>query len=107
MNYTQFLRTFYIEWEALIRLSKYTNPDVPHLSNNITRIRWIEYFKDCLLHTYGIHYCPLIYVIRDTVDILDEASDPLQLGWSYDQSDYVLEEMIARLDHVNPFFRVQ
>ena len=43
-------------------------------------------------------------MIRDTVDIPDEASDPLQLGFSYGQSDLFLGEIIARLDHVNPVF---
>ena len=54
MNYTQVLMTFFIEWEALIKLSNDTNPDMPHLSNNIPPIKWIESFKDFLFHTYGI-----------------------------------------------------
>ena len=89
MNYTQVLRTFYINWEELINLLKDTNPDVPHLSKNITPIKWIDYFKDCLFRTYGILEFPLIYVMRDTVDIPYEAYDPLQLGFSYSQSDSV------------------
>ena len=44
-------------------------------------------------------------MIRDTFEIPDEASDPLQLGFSYGQSDSVLEEIIARLDHANPLFK--
>ena len=77
MNYTQVLRTFYIEWEELIRLYKDKKYDVLHLSKNITNIKWIEYFKDSLFLTYGIRDCPLQYVIRDTIDIPYEASDPL------------------------------
>ena len=105
MNYTQVLMTFFIEWEALIKLSNDTNPDMPHLSNNIPPIKWIESFKDCLFCTYGIRDFPLIYVIRYTVEIQDEASDPLQLGLYYGRSDSVLEEIIARLDNVNPLFK--
>ena len=78
---------------------------MPQLSKNITPIKWIEHFKDYLFRTYGICDCPLLYVIRDTVEIPDEASDPLQLGFSYGQSDSVLEEIIARLDHANPLFK--
>ena len=44
-------------------------------------------------------------MIRDNIEIPDEASDPLQLGCYYGQSDYVLEEIISRLDHVNPLFK--
>ena len=78
---------------------------MPQISKNITPIKWIESFKDCVLRIYGISDCPFIYVIRDTVDIPDESSDPLQLGCSYGQSDSVLEEMIARLDNFNPLFK--
>ena len=54
MNYTQVLRTFYIGWEALIKLSKETKPDVPQLSNNINPIKWIEYLEDFLFRNYEI-----------------------------------------------------
>ena len=36
MNNNRVLRTFYIEWEALIKLSKDTKPAVPHLYKNTT-----------------------------------------------------------------------
>ena len=45
MNFTQVLSTFYIECEALIKLSKKTKPKFPHLSKNITPIKWIDYFE--------------------------------------------------------------
>ena len=80
MNCTQVLRTFSIEWYALINISKEKNPDVPHLSKNITPIKCIKYFTYCLLRTYGICDRPFLYVIRDTIDIPDEESDPIQLG---------------------------
>ena len=91
MNYTQVLRKFYIEWEALIKLSKETNPNAPHISKNITTIKWIEYFNDFLFHNYGIYDYPLLYVIRDTVEIPYEEYYPLQLVCYYGQSDSVLE----------------
>ena len=79
---------------------------MPQLSKNITPIKWIEYFKDYLFRTYGICDCPLLYVIRDTVEIPDEAYDPLQLGFSYGQYDSIWEEMISRLDHDKSYFQV-
>ena len=94
-----------IGWEALIKLSKETKPDVPQLSNNINPIKWIEYLEDFLFRNYEIRDWPLIYVIKDTVEIPDEAYDLLQLSWSYGQYDFVLEEFIARLDHVNTIFK--
>ena len=84
---------------------KETNTDVPYLSRNITPIKWIESLKDLLFRTYVISDCPFLYVIRDTVEIPDEASDPLHLGCYYVQYDSILEETIARLDHVNPIFK--
>ena len=44
-------------------------------------------------------------MIRETFEISDEASDPIQLGYYYDQSDSFLEEIISMLDHVNPLFK--
>ena len=44
-------------------------------------------------------------MIRETVEIPDEASDPLQLGYYYDLSDSFLKEIISMLDHVNPLFK--
>ena len=106
MNYTNVLKTFYVEYEAIMELSKDDKPEVPHLHKNTTPLRWIESFKDTLYRTYGIRKTPLSYVIRDTVEVLPEAEDPLEAGRSYgDKSGSVLDELIARLAHNDPLYK--
>ena len=105
MNYTQVLRAFYVEYEALITLSKKDSPDVPTLSKHNTPIRWTESFRDCLYRTYGVRKCPLLYVIRESAAVPDEATDPLLPNKAFGQSGSVVEELILRLTHDDPLFR--
>ena len=64
MNYTNVLRAFYAEYEALLTLSEEGKHDVPVLHKNQTPLKWIESFKDLLYRTYGVRTCPLLYIIR-------------------------------------------
>jgi hypothetical protein len=105
MNYTQVLKDFYIEYEAVIALAKEKKPDVPLLHKNSTPLKWIESFKDCLFRTYGIRKTPLLYVIRDEVTVQDEIDDPLTPGKAYGSSGSIVDELIARLDHVDPLYK--
>ena len=105
MNYTNILRGFYVEYEALMKLSAEKKPDVPVLSKHQTPLKWIESFKDCLFRTYGIQTCPLLYVIRDNADVPNEVEDPLTPGCAYGQSGSILDELIAHLTHTDPLFK--
>ena len=51
MNYTNVLRSFYEEWEALIKLEEAEKPKVPVLSKSQTPLKWMESFRDCLDRT--------------------------------------------------------
>ena len=64
MNYSNVLKDFYTEYEAVIALSDETKPSVPVLSKNNSPLKWIESFRDCLFRTYGLQKTPLLYVIR-------------------------------------------
>lgn len=105
MNYTGTLRGFYTEWEAINKLKDEDRPDVPVLSKNVTPLKWLESFKDCLSRTYGVRSCPVSYVIRPEVIVPAEALDPLIPGQAFGASGSVLEELIARLNHTDPLFR--
>ena len=106
MNYTNVLRSFYTEWEAITQQSEEDSPTVPVLSRSQTPIRWLESFKDCLYRTYGVRNCPLSYVIRDTVAVADEDTVPLLQGMAHsEQAGSVLQEMIDRFSHTHPLFR--
>ena len=105
MNYSQVLRGFYTEWEAMKQLSKEDRPDVPALSKQVTPVRWIESFKDCLYRTYGVRSCPISYVIRENPQVEAEILDPLVPGQAFGRSGSVTEELIQRLNHNGPLFR--
>ena len=105
MNYTQVLRPFYVEWEALEKLVDEDKPDVPALSKHITPLKWVESFKDCLLRTFGVRSCPLLYVIRDDEQVPSEVDDPLLIGSAFGRSGSVLEELVTRLSHTDPLFK--
>ena len=105
MNYSTTLRGFYTEWEAINKLKDEDRPDVPALSKNVTPLKWLESFKDCLSRTYGVRQCPISYVIRPNVNVPNEATDPLIAGQAFGASGSVLEELITRLNHTDPLFR--
>ena len=105
MNYTNTLRGFYVEYEALITLSDEKKPVVPVLTKHQTPLKWIESFKDCLYRTYGIRKCPLLYVIRADATVPDEVADPLTPSLAYGQSGSLLDELIARLTHTDPLYK--
>ena len=104
MNYTLVVKAFYIEFESIKKLIKEDKPDVPIIHKNLAPIRWIESFKDCLYRTFGVRDVPLIYVIRENVEVTPEADDPLDGTKSYGISGSVLDELIGRLSHDNPLF---
>ena len=106
MNYTNVLRMFYSEWEAIEQLREEDKPEVPVLSKHMTPIRWLESFKDCTSRTFGVRNCPLAYVIRDAVAVPNEVDDPLEPGFAHSAtSGSVLNELIRRLNHTDPLFR--
>ena len=106
MNYTNTLRGFYVEYEALITLSDKKKPSVPVLTKHQTPLKWIESFKDCLYRTYGIRKCPILYVIRAKATVPNEVDDPLTPLLAYGQSgSLLLDELIARLTHTDPLYK--
>ena len=105
MNYTNVLRGFYVEYEALLTLEKETKGDVPILHKNSSPLKWIESFKDYLYRTYGVRSAPLMYVIRENDQVQPEAEDPLPAGSPFGASGSVVDELINRLTHVDPLFK--
>ena len=105
MHYTRVLKEFYVEWEAVTKLSKEDKPEVPKLTKHVTPIRWVESFRDCAFRTFGVRKTPLSYVIREKEAVPTDIEDPLLLFKSYGSSGSVIQELIDRLDHTNPLFK--
>jgi len=105
INYSNILRNFYIEWEAMTMISAVETPEVPLISKNFTPIKWIESFKYYMSRTYGIRNTPLLYSIREMVAVSSEVEDRIKLGSLYGSSGSVIDEIITRLSHTHSLFR--
>jgi hypothetical protein len=107
LHYQNILASFKIEFEAYEKLQKEDSPDIPSIKDSDNErkvIKWAPIFMDCMSRTYGIKG-PLAYVLRDEVDVVPEADDPLQEGSYYGRSGGLQTELIARLSHDDALFR--
>jgi hypothetical protein len=107
LHYTNVLTTFKVEHEAYIKLQKEDAPDVPNVKdtdNERKVIKWAPVFMDCMSRTYGIKG-PLAYVLRDTVEVEDEADDPLEDNNYFGKSGGLQAELISRLAHGDVLYR--
>ena len=115
MNYSSVLKGFYIEWEAVQKLIDEDKPSVPILNpkKGVTPLKWLESFKDCLFHTFGVRGCPLSYVCRGDAEVPSEVDDPLAMDDNvappvpspYGSSGSIIDEMIKRMTHEHPLFK--
>jgi hypothetical protein len=107
LHYNNVLTTFKVEHEAYVKLQKEDAPTVPNVKdtdNERKVIKWAPIFIDCMSRTYGIKG-PLAYVLRDTVEVEDEADDPLQDNNYFGKSGGLQAELISRLTHGDALYR--
>ena len=106
MHYANVLSNFKVEWESYAELQDQDEPDVPLIVDKDADrkvIKWAPIFLDCLSRTYGSKG-PLSYVLRDTVEVPDEAEDPLGINAYYGRSGSLQAELVARLPHEGPIY---
>ena len=103
MHFTNVLRDFYTEWEAITLLSEQDSPKIPTITKNNPPLKWCDSFKNCLYNTYGVRKAPLLYVIRDSVEVTPESGadpnvvyDPLEANKAHGNSGSVLEDLILQ-----------
>ena len=109
MNYTNVLRAFYVEWEAMKKIAKEDKPDVPLLSDSkhVTPLKWLESFKNALSRTFGVRDAPLTYLIRAEAVVPPEADAPLLAGHAYSEAaGSIMQELVMRLNHIGPLYNV-
>ena len=73
----------------------YKDPEVvPPIKNNLAMVEFLNSIEDKLVPYRGCKGVPLSYLIRDSVEPVQEAADP--------RTNYgtVLEEMVKRAPHV-------
>ena len=112
MHFINTLRDFNVEWEAITTLAKQIPAKVPGLSKTNPPLRWCESFKNVCYNTFGVRIVPLLYVIRDVVDVTPETGtdpdvtyDPCLTNKAHANSGSVLEDMIRRTSHTHALFK--
>ena len=105
MNYTNVLKNFYTEWEAIKKLAEEDAPAVPVLTKTNTPIKWIESFKDTMSRTFGVRNAALSYVIREHEAVPVEVDDPITAGFAYGVSGSIMDELHKRLSHAHPLYK--
>ena len=105
MNYASVLKDFFTEWEAMQKLAGEDKATVPLITKQLTPLKWLESFRDCLSRTYGVRGCPLSYVTRKSVNVPTEADDPLKRNLAFGEADSVVDELVKRLSHTHPLFK--
>ena len=105
MHYTNCLKTFELQWDALITRADEDAPDVPKITRNVRITNWSESFQDHVHNVIGVRHAPLAYVIRpdDTV-VMPPPALAHQRPYSNEHGS-VEAELIARLSHNHPLFR--
>ena len=112
MHYDNVLRDFHTEWEAIEELSEQDAPKLPSLSKNNPPLKWCESFKHFLYSSFGVRKVPLLYIIRENVEVQpedgndpDTAYDPLMPTKAFGASGSILDDLIKRSSHIHPLFK--
>jgi hypothetical protein len=99
------IENFKVQWEAL-QEKKDDDLDIPKLQKNGNLLKWIESFKIYCGAKIGHRNCPLVYLLREQVDISGVVPPPLLANCVHSLEHGSLEgEMIAQLSHDHPLYR--
>jgi hypothetical protein len=107
MHYNNVLSGFKSDYEAYVLLKKQDEPEVPLIQDKDKEkkvIKWSPLFEDALSRTFGSKG-PLIYILRESIDVPNEDDDPLEANAHYGSSGSMIEELINRLPHTGPIYR--
>ncbi len=79
----------------------------PKLTKNSSTYKWLELFILCLRQKVGVCNCPLDYAVCD-VPVVAAIYPPLKPNepHSTDHGGSIKEDMIARMSHAHPLFKV-
>ena len=112
MHFQNTLRNFKTEWDAIVTLSKQDPPKVSLLSKTNPPLRWSESFKNICYNTFSVRVVPLLYILRETVDVTPEVGvdrtivyDPCLPDKAQGISGSVLEDLIHRTSHTHPLYK--
>ena len=105
MHYSNVLKNFGEQWEALKAKQESDEPTVPKITRSLPIVKWTESFEDHLHEIIGIRSIPLAYLIREEVAQVFPPP-PLLPNRPYSQEHgSVVGELIARANHNNTKYK--
>lgn len=105
MHYTNVLKNFDMQWNALEKRNDDDAPATPKITRSLKVPRWSESFRDFMHRVNGVRSAPLAYVIRQDVQV-PAVAPPLAVRQPYStEHGSMEEELIARLSHGSPVYR--
>ena len=101
------MRNFGQQWKASKEAKEETQPDVPTIGNksSLSVIRWIEAFRDHTLRCYGARNIPLLYVIRENVNVPAICPARAQDQPYTEEHGSIIDDLVARASHTHGLFR--
>ena len=85
---------------------------VPILYKTNTPLRWCESFKNVRYTTFGVRTAPLLYIMRETVDVRLETGvdpnisyDPCMVNKSHGLPGFILQDLIHHKLHAHPLYK--
>ena len=76
MHYTNVLKNFGEQWDAISQKAKDDEPDIPKITRSLPIVRWTESFEDFLHQVVGSCHIYLSYIVRENVDAPTPAPTP-------------------------------
>ena len=99
MHFTNVLKNFGEQWEAIKQKEKDDEPEVPKITRSLPIVRWTESFEDFLHQVIGSRHISLSYLVRENVEASDPAPPLLENKCYSEEHGSVMGELIARATH--------
>jgi hypothetical protein len=105
LQWSNVMKNFDIQWKALKDRQDDDDPEVPKVSKSLSIMKWTEAFQDFLSRVVGKRLIPLIYVIRDDVNV-PALAPPLMQNQPHSAAHGSVEmELVARASHGHALYR--
>ena len=99
MHYTNVLKNFGEQCDAIKQKEKDDEPEVPKITRSLPIVRWTESFEDFLHRVIGSRHICLSYLVMDNVAVAASAPNLLPNRCYSAEHGSVVGELIARATH--------
>ena len=104
MMWSNVLKNFDIQWQALMAKKEEDRPDVPKITKSLPVIKWVPAFDDFLHRVIGVRNIPLAYVTRTEANVPGIAPPLMPQQPHSNEHGSVEAELVARASHQHVLF---